>query len=68
MKAIVVAFPTLNSLYALRSLCLSALQGWLLSSVLHASTFVIPQIARGSGGDLVAERSFPFHVGSLFLL
>lgn len=47
MAAILVSFPTLNFLYAVHSPCLSALQGWLLSSadVLHVSTFVIPQIA-----------------------
>lgn len=70
MAAILVAFPTLSCLYAEHSRCLSDLQGWLLSSaaVLHGSTFVLPQIARGSGGDLVAELLFPFHSGSFSLL
>lgn len=47
MAAIVMTFSTLNFLYAVHYPCLSALQGWLLSSanVLHVSTFVIPQIA-----------------------
>jgi len=63
MAAILVAFLTWNFSHAAHSPCLSALQGWLLSSaMLHVSTFVIPQIAWGSGGDLVAELSFPFKI------